>query len=266
MPKNLTFPESGEIDTIVTCKEPGPIVADIGDICGIYTPTYGWNGITNTEVAELGTNTEDDIKLRKRQSQSTAQPSNTMLEGTSGAIAELKGVTRSKVYENDTNQTDERGLPPHSITAVVEGGNNEEIAKAIWSHKGIGCYTNGDIETNVIDSKKQVTPIRYFKPIYIDTYVVINIKALDGYTTAVTENIKKNIEIYLNSLDIGGKLTVSALWGIALQAMESLTNPTFSITSITAGTTLEDQSTNDIQLQFNGVCRGSKNNVVANVS
>lgn len=266
MPKNITFPDSGEIDTIATCEEPGPIVADIGDISGIYTPTYGWNGITNTEAAELGTNTEDDIKLRKRQSQSTAQPSNTMLEGTSGAIAELKGVTRSKVYENDTNQTDKRGLPAHSITAVVEGGNNEEIAKAIWSHKGIGCYTNGDIETNVIDSKKQVTPIRYFKPNYIYIYVVVNIKTLDGYTTAITENIKKNIETYLNSLDIGSKLTVSALWGIALQAMESLINPTFSITSITAGTTLENQSTDDIQLQFNEVFRGSKNNVVANIS
>ncbi|CAG9714884.1 hypothetical protein CNEO_2630002 [Clostridium neonatale] len=157
-------------------------------------------------------------------------------------------------------------MPPHSITVIAEGGENEEIAKAIWKHKGIGCYTNGDVVVNILDSKDQITPIRFFRPIYNDIFVVINIKTLNGYTTATTESIKKKLETYLNSLEIGVELTVSALWGVALQAMESLANPTFSITAITAGKSLENQSTEDIKMNYKEVCRGNIDNITINIS
>lgn len=266
LPATVTIPNEGQIDVLAVCEIPGPIVANSGDITGIYNPTYGWNGVYNKENSTIGSQLEDDSKLRQRQSQSTANASNTMLEGTSGAVAQVKGVIRKQVYENDTNEVDERGLPPHSITVIAEGGENEEIAKAIWKHKGIGCYTNGDVVVNILDSKDQITPIRFFRPIYNDIFVVINIKTLNGYTTATTESIKKKLETYLNSLEIGVELTVSALWGVALQAMESLANPTFSITAITAGKSLENQSTEDIKMNYKEVCRGSIDNITINIS
>jgi uncharacterized phage protein gp47/JayE len=235
LPATVTIPESCQIDVLVTCEIPGPIVANPGDLINIYNPTYGWNGVYNSQSAELGSDVENDSKLRKRQSQSTAQPSKTMLEGTSGAIAQIKDVTRSKVYENDTNEVDSNGLPPHSITCVVEGGVNEAIANAIWIHKGIGAFTNGDIIAIITDSKGQLTPIRFYRPIYDDIDVVINIKKLNGYTTATTDLIKKNLQTYLNSMEIGSNLETSSLWGIALQAITDLANPTFAITGITAG-------------------------------
>lgn len=266
LPEKLVFPSTGQINAVATCEEPGPIVANEGEITGIYNPSYGWNGVINIENAKLGSYIEYDSELRNRQSQSTAQPSCTMLEGTSGAVAKVKGVTRSKVYENDTNEINELGLPPHSITAVVENGEEKDIAESIWIHKGIGCYTNGDVEIRITDSKGQMTPIKFFRPEYVSISVVINVKSLSGYTTATTESIKKKLESYLNSLEIGTELTISALWGIALQSMESLTNPSFSITGITAGRTSENKfSTGDIKMSFKEVCRGSINNITVNV-
>lgn len=265
LPSTITIPQSGKIDVLAVCEIPGPIVANPGDLICIYNPTYGWNGVYNSTNAELGSDIESNSKLRKRQSQSTAQPSRTVLEGTKGAIAQLKDVTRSKVYENDTKQVDSRGLPPHSITCVVEGGNDEEIANAIFLHKGPGCYTNGDITVNVTDSKGQVTPIRFFRPTYIDIAEVINIKALSGYTTAITNSIKKNIQTYLNSLEIGSSLAISSLWGIALQSMSDLANPTFSITGITVAKHGEALNSDDVDIKFNQVCRGNINYITANV-
>lgn len=265
LPSLINIPDSGQIDTFATCEIPGPIVANSGDLIGIYNPTYGWNGVYNNESVELGSEIENDSKLRKRQSVSTAQPSKTLLEGTSGAVAQIKGVTRSKVYENDTNQVDSRGLPPHSITVVAEGGNNQEIVNAIFIHKGIGCYTNGNIILNVADSKGEITPIRFFRPTYVDIPVTINIKALNGYTTATTKTIKENIQKYLNTMEIGSELTLSSLWGIALQAMPNLMDPMFSITSITAGKLGQPQGAQDIVLKYNEVCRGNIINITANV-
>lgn len=61
------------------------------------------------------------------------------------------------------------------------------------------------------------------------------------------------------------KLVVSSLWGVSLQAMSDLSNPTFSITSITASRYGKIQSTDDIELAFNETCRGNVNYIIANV-
>ena len=83
---------------------------------------------------------------------STAQPSQTVLIGIEGAIARITGVTRYKVYENDTSQADSNGLPPRSITCVVEGGSDQDIANSIYLKKTPGCYTNGTTAIQVTDS------------------------------------------------------------------------------------------------------------------
>ncbi|OPD28805.1 hypothetical protein AL713_17445 [Clostridium botulinum] len=263
LPYTVTIPESGQIEVMAVCQIPGPIVANPGDITEIYNPTFGWNGVYNEVNAELGVYVEEDPKLRKRQSQSTAQASSSILEGTRGAVAQVNKVRRSRVYENDTNQTDELGLPPHSVTAVVEGGKDEEIAEAIRIHKGIGCYTNGDISIKI--KGIEGPPIRFFRPAYIDIEVTINIKPLSGYTTETTESIKKNLQTYLNSMEIGTNLSLSSLWGSALQAMPNLMDPMFSITGITAARVGEEQKPDDIELKFNEVCRGNINYITTNI-
>ncbi|AUN22239.1 hypothetical protein RSJ22_12650 [Clostridium botulinum] len=263
LPYTVTIPESGQIEVMAVCQIPGPIVANPGDITEIYNPTFGWNGVYNEVNAELGAYVEEDPKLRKRQSQSTAQASLTILEGTSGAVAQVKKVKRSRVYENDTNQIDQLGLPPHSITVVAEGGEDKEIAEAIRIHKGIGCYTNGDVSIKI--KGIEGPPIRFFRPTYIDIEVTINIKPLSGYTTETTESIKKNLQTYLNSMEIGANLSLSSLWGAALQAMPNLMDPMFSITGITAARVEEEQKPDDIELKFNEVCRGNINYITANI-
>jgi len=265
LPSIVTIPIGGTIDVVATCQIPGPIVANLGEITGIYNPVYGWNGVYNYVSAQLGSDVETNSKLRKRQSLSTAQPSKTMLEGTNGAVAQVKGVTRLKVYENDTGQVNSLGLPAHSITVVAEGGSDEDIAQAIFTHKGPGCYTNGNVVINVTDSKGQITPIRFFRPTYIDIASVINIKTLNGYTSETTDTIKKGLQNYLNALEIGCNLPVSSLWGIALQSMPNLMDPMFSITSITAGKLGDTQGVQDINLRCNEVCRGNINNITANI-
>lgn len=265
LPSEVVIPDVGEIEVEAVCSIPGPVVSNPGDINGIFNPMYGWSSVYNEQNGDIGSYIEDDAKLRVRQSKSTAQASLTMLEGTIGAVAQLTGVTRSEVYENDTGEVDARGLPPHSITAVVEGGEDGSIAKAIWIHKGVGCYTNGNVIVTVTDSKRQETPIRFFRPTYVDVEVVVNVKQLPGYTTENTESIKRNIQDYLNSMKIGSSLSVSALWGAALQAMPDLSSPLFSITSITASRLGETHQVDDISLAFNEVCRGNINNITANV-
>lgn len=262
----VTIDSTGSAAAFATCQTPGPVIANVGDINKIVTPKNGWISVTNDEAAAVGSKAEPDPALRSRQAISTAQPSRTVLEGVKGAIAAIPGVTRFRVYENDSNVVDADGLPTHSITAVVEGGDDAAIAQAIFKKKGPGCYTNGPVVVNVPDAYGQTTPIRFYRPTYVDIDVVVNVKQLAGYTSETTSAIENAEVEYNNSLSIGDDLPVSSLWGAALSANMVPTKPLFSITGVTAAKHGQAPGTNDIVIAFNEVTRGNLANITVSVS
>lgn len=260
----IVLDAAGRGTALATCQSPGPIVARPGEIRKIVTPTYGWISVTNAEAGTIGTYAESDAQLRARQAVSSAQPSRTVLEGIKGAIAAVTGVTRFAVYEND--QPTRTVFPPHSITAVVEGGTDTDIAKAIFNKKTPGCYTNGTTSVSITDQYGVPVTIRFFRPTYVDIDVVVNVKQLPGYTNQTTEDMKNSIVSYINSLTIGDSLTVSSLWGAALTANATPNKPSFSITSLTAAKHGQAQGTADISIVYKEVTRGDISNVTVNVT
>lgn len=274
LPSSVIIPSEGKINVTLTCSIPGPIQAKPGDIIQIYNPTYGWTEVINTDTVELGSYFETDSELRARQQTSVALPSLTELDGIKGAIAQIRRVARCQVYENDTDQVDDKGLPPHSITAVVEGGDTQTIANTIDLKKTPGCYTNGTTEVQITDSDGNLVwdafnkPVirRFYRPTYVDIDVTINVKSLLAYTDKNTENIKANVATYLSGLKIGTNLSISSIWGAALSTMSDLKSPAFSIVSVTAGRHGETQTANDISILFYEVTRGSIENITVNVS
>ncbi|NHN33575.1 baseplate J/gp47 family protein [Paenibacillus agricola] len=257
---------AGQATALATCQIAGPVTANPGQLNKIVTPTYGWTSITNDLAASIGTNVETDAQLRSRQAISTAQPSRTVLEGMQGAVAAVSGVTRFRVYENDTNVTDPDGLPAHSVTAVVEGGDSTSIASAIYEKKGPGCYTNGTTEIILTDAYGNPTFVRFYRPTYVDIDVVVNVKALSGYTSNTTADIKAAIAAYCDSLLIGDDLYVSSLWSASFAANEVPNKPQFSITGLTAAKHGGSPSTADIVILFNEVTRGNTAYIVVNVT
>lgn len=232
----------------------GQIPAAIGEINQIKRPTLGWYSITNEEPAVLGKPVEYDYELRRRQAGSTALPSQTLLEGTEAALMAVPGVNRRRVYENDTNEYDHLGLPPHSITCIVEGGLEEPICEAIVMHKGIGCYTNGDIRLPMRTVGGSVMSIGFFRPKYVAIRVEVDYKPLIGYSSDLTNKIRKCIEDYLSTAKIGEPVVYSSVWAAALEPLQDIKAPTYSLYSVKLG--FEDSNqveVQDIGLEFNEV-------------
>nr|DAN05316.1 MAG TPA: Baseplate J like protein [Caudoviricetes sp.] len=256
LPSEVKFDDE-EITIKITCSIPGPIVCNPGDIVTIATTQYGWNSVRIEESATLGRLIESPEKLRIRQTKSVSLPSKSILDGTYAALSNLEGTDRVEIYENFTDRTNGLGIPSHSIACVVENGDDEEIAKSILIHKGPGCGTYGTTSAIVQDSRGKDNTINYFRPTFRDIDVNISIKKLNKFTTADTDNIKKNTEEYLNSLNIGTDIDISMLWAISVKSID-LTNPTFSVLGITIcihGGTL---SSNNIDIAFNECARGNK--------
>lgn len=255
LPSSVVIDSSGTTYTVATCRTAGAVSALAGDISQIETPTYGWVSVTNEVAAVLGNAQETDAQLRERQTISTANPSQTMLDGTKGAIAALKNVSRYAVYENDTNVssvTDDNpyGLPAHSVTCVVEGGTDEDVAEAIFLHKGIGCYTNGDVEVQYTDQNDYINRVRFYRPVYKDIFVKVVIKKYTGYISTMTVKVREAVYNYLAALTIGSDVSASVLSNIITDCNPSLTKPIFGIKDLKLGLDKSSMSAQDIDIGF----------------
>jgi uncharacterized phage protein gp47/JayE len=268
LPATVTIPGGGSIVVTVTCLKPGNITAGAGEISIITTPVGGWASATNAAAAVPGNPIETDSNLRARQKLSVALPSHTMLAGTVAAIAAVPGVTRYLVLENQTGSTDSYGNLGHSVTAVVQGGADIDIANAIYKNRSIGCNTQAATATSmtiviVTDPDTGITlPIGFIRPTLVPIYVSARVHGLQNFTTATATAIQAALVSYLNSLQIGELVTQSALYGAALAVMPDLTNPQFSIYGLTLGTAPAPSGTSDIVLPFYKLAEGLTGNVI----
>ena len=222
LPASVVIPPSGSIIATATCQIIGAIEAAIGAVNQIGTPTLGWQTVTNATAASAGAPVESDAALRQRQAVSTAIPSLTVMDGTIGAVANISGVTRYAAYENDTSSTDAHGIPSHSISMVVEGGDAMAIAQAIANKKTPGTGTYGMTSEVVTDVYGRPITINFFRPANAPISVAVTIKALAGYTSVNGDAIKQAVSDYINGVAIGGGLSGSVEWGDALTAANSV--------------------------------------------
>lgn len=261
LPATVIIPPSGSITVTATCKSLGAVEAAAGTINQIGTPTLGWQTVSNPAIASPGNPVESDAALRQRQTTSTAIPSLTVLEGIVGAVADVAGVSRYVAYENDTNATDSNGIPSHSISLVVAGGDAMAIASAIAAKKTPGAGTYGSTTEVVTDTYGIPHPINFFRPTDAPITAAITIKALAGYTSGTGDALKKAISDYVNSVPIGGGASKCVEWGDALTAANSVSgNTTFKLASL-ALTGPRGAGTPDASLLFNEAASCSPSSV-----
>ena len=130
---DTVIPETGMITVDAICSVSGNISALPNTVNKIGTPLFGWYSVNNNNAATPGTDVETDAELRGRFSLAIRSPSLTVFESLSAAISALEGVSRISGFENDTsaesNGTEPSnipaGLPPHSVTFIVEGGEDD---------------------------------------------------------------------------------------------------------------------------------------------
>jgi uncharacterized phage protein gp47/JayE len=261
LPTTVTIEVDGTVVATATCQQEGEITALPDQIAIIQTPTFGWASVTNPAAATVGQPTETDSALRARQAVSVANPSQALTTGILGGVLAVDNVVDAQLYENDTSSTvytiggvpNIDGFPAHSISLVVDGGDDNEVAQAIALRKTPGCYTNGDVPVVVYDRYGVPITIRFFRPVEKTVFVEITIRALAGYTSAIGADIKAALLAYVNGMQAGESLILSELWEAALSVdprIDPRQMPTFSLTSLEAYITSGAPLPDDITFQF----------------
>ena len=259
-----TIPVGGSITVTSTCTTIGAINAGAGAVT-ISTPTRGWQTATFASAASPGNPVEADATLRQRQSVSTALPAQSIIGGVVGAIANTTGVTKYKLYENDTGTADSNGVPAHSMCAVVQGGDAVAIATAIAQKKTPGTGTYGSTTEVIVDPVGVPVTINFYRPSLATIDIAITIKALTGYTSATGTAIIAALVAYINSLGIAannGLLSRSALYAAAYSVANS---NTFNITTLNISIDPASPTSADLTIGFNVLPISATGNVALTV-
>lgn len=263
LPATVVIGTDGTVVATATCASTGAVAALAGSITTINTPTRGWVSVTNPLAATVGVAAETDAQLRVRQSQSVALASLTPFDAVDGAIANVEGVTRHKLFENDQEVTDSNGLPPHSISAIVEGGDATEIANTIRSVKGQGVSTYGTTAVIVTDKYGNPYTIRFSRPVDVPIYVSITLKALTGYSSQVGDEIKAAVAAYINSLAIGDSVLLSRVYSPANLGVVSGGNARYyDITELLIGRSADDVAAANVVVAYDESASCSVDNIV----
>jgi len=267
LPASVTIGPGGTAIATSTCAVSGAVAAVAGSVSKINTPTRGWLSVTNASAATVGSAAETDSELRIRQRQSVALPSLTPFAALDGAIANVTGVTRHKLYENDTGSQDANGLPAHSVAAIVDGGDVNAIAQVIQSKKGQGVATFGSTSVTVPDAWQNPHTISFSRSSPVPVFVAITLKVFQGYTTQVGNDIKKAIADYVNSLDIGDDLLLSRVYSPAnLGVVSGGESRYYDINSLQIGRSAATVAPANIVTAFNEAVTCSVDNITVTVA
>lgn len=260
LPVSVTIPNTGTIDVTATAAVVGAVAAAASTVNGIFTPTLGWQTVSNTAAAISGAPTESDAQLRIRQGQSTSLPALTVLDATVAALENLVGVTQVAPYENVTETTDSNGLTAHSVCFVVQGGAIDDITNAIGLYKtpGTTTFASGANARNEIytDPKGLPVPINFINPAINATITAeLTVTPLTGgWTTDFVPLIQAAIAAAINAIPIGGLIIPSNLY----VAAALVGTPAFG-TFYVVNNTIEIQKnsggfgTSNIQLAFDEI-------------
>lgn len=177
---NLTTSSVTSLANFLT-NDYGKITLPYNIVTRMINNITGFTAVTNLLEPTYGRKKETDIELRQSYIAKSALRSNTMIES---IIAELlnnvEDVESASGYENDTDETDTRGLPPHSIEIIVEGGDNTAIAKAIFRRKAGGIQTHGNVVVNVPGEYGDTIPVRFNRPEYLYAWLKVQLEGDAG--------------------------------------------------------------------------------------
>ena len=148
--------------------------ADAGTVKEIVNPLDGVSSCTNASAMTGGRWRESDEEFRDRYYKSVDFAGGVNADAIAGEILQnVEGVYSAICYENDTDEVDALGLPPHSFEVVAYGGLDEEGAKGLLRRKAGGIQTYGGKTIPVVALNGQSYDIHFSRPATVPIYIKV---------------------------------------------------------------------------------------------
>lgn len=204
-------PDNGIYNVQVEAIEYGRIGnAEAGEITNIINPVVGLNSVTNLESFQNGQDEETTGELRGRYYDSLGKAGSRRVESIEAYVLdEVEGVRSCLVIENDSNEFDADGRPPHSFETIVLGGEADKVAQKIFEKKPDGIRAFGSTIEQVKDSKGAFRSIGFTYAETVQVYVKAFVEKGSEYPIDGDSQIKEQIVRFIGGT--GDNVTYNGL-------------------------------------------------------
>lgn len=172
----------------------------------IITPLVGVESVTNLEPIGGGRNEETDDELRRRYELTRIAVGSPTTNGIRAEVLGVPGVLTCTVVENRTIQTDSDGRPPKSFEVFVLGGEDEDIAKAIFRRRAAGIQAYGQIVIDVVDDAGEIVPIGFTRAQEVPVYIQVGVVVTDVFPRDGTKLIRRALIEHIGGMDEDGNI------------------------------------------------------------
>lgn len=270
------IPTSGTYLLQFECSETGEVIVNVGDIdapsktliaLGVESASNNSSGITGFEA-------ESDVDYSKRIEQERFT-GKSLIGDIKAAIDEIDSVVSSVVYNNGESTAKPAytgssvNVDAHSILAVVFGGNDDKIARALIDNISAGCgYTaiSGQSKTITVgygkDNSSAYSNITFNRPNPVEVFANITVE-IGNYTGS---DLPNDITSYLVDWSMGANTTVSTVeigQNVSPFSLANAIQQIFGcyVANITIGTSKTSLGYNEILIEANQIPRFSKENI-----
>lgn len=145
------------------------------------TIVAGVASVNNPAIQYLTGNSEESYAdFRTRRNRAMAIASIGFEDGLRAQLENISTVSAAFVYQNRGDVIDSKGVPPHSIWCIVEGGTDDEIGRIIYANITDGCGMKGETVVNVSKSNGSLEEIKYDRPQFENLYIKANLQNLSN--------------------------------------------------------------------------------------
>ena len=204
---NITIPVSGVIQASFASETKGSIPCPANSLTSIGDGgVLGWETIDNSSAGVLGVDIQSDISARADRILTLSKGSKGAVNSITSGLYSITDVNSLIFRKNDaitSEVIDNVTLLPKSLYLCIDGGDNEEIAKALEEYKSVGCDYNhgGGINQTVTftsSASGQDYTVKFDRPNIIPIKIKITVK-VGSSAIDTTAEIKNSILEYVNS-------------------------------------------------------------------
>lgn len=202
----IILDDNGEGTGIFYCSDTGEIELSIGELSKIVASSTigitGWETITNTTAADLGSDIESDAEYKQRILNSIFSGS-ALFGNYSSAVYEVDNVTDCLTQENPYGTDlifDNVTIPEHSVFVCVEGGEAYDVAYALYTVKSAGCGWCGNTTVVVTDETYGTSnTVIFYAPDVVEFQMEVEVTSVYNSSDNLEDEIKTVIVNYFDN-------------------------------------------------------------------
>lgn len=193
----------------------GPLTFLAQTLTDIVSAQAGWTLAINPQDAALGTNAESYESLHVRRELDLARSAEGSPAAMRAALLDLDNVRGASVFVNRESYA-VGGIPAKGVHVIVLGGDELDIANAIFDNGGLAPAYAGSTEVTLTTPEGNAHVVKFSRPTEVPIYVTFDLEVdAEEYTNTLADELAAAVLTWEATRRSGQNVRASALTAVA---------------------------------------------------